>query len=58
MPIYEYLCKNCNEGLIDSRSSEDRDDLPECKSCGSLMKRLFSTPGVSFKGNGFYSTDK
>lgn len=58
MPIYEYKCKQCNKTKIDSKNAEDRDDLPNCSDCGSLMKRLYGSPAVSFRGNGFYTTDK
>lgn len=58
MPIYEYLCKTCNLMTVEARSAEKRDDLPQCSGCKEPMKRIFSTPGISFKGSGFYSTDK
>lgn len=58
MPLYEYLCKNCNEMIVESRDAGERDNLPVCKTCNQAMKRLYSSIGVSFKGSGFYSTDK
>ena len=58
MPLYEYLCKYCNEMLVENKSAEDRDVLPNCVKCSEPMKRMFGSPGVSFKGSGFYTTDK
>lgn len=58
MPIYEYLCKDCDEMMVEAKSAEDRDVLPKCKTCKQPMKRMFGSPGVSFKGSGFYTTDK
>lgn len=58
MPIYQYLCKNCNLIVVESREVDERDNETMCDNCNVTMKRLFSSPGVSFKGSGFYSTDK
>lgn len=58
MPLYEYLCKDCNEMFVEVKSLEDRDKSPQCLKCKQPMKRLFGSPGVSFKGSGFYTTDK
>jgi putative FmdB family regulatory protein len=58
MPIYQYLCKSCNLIVVESREVDSRDDETICDNCNVIMKRIFSSPGVSFKGSGFYSTDK
>ena len=58
MPLYEYLCKDCSEMLLENKSADERDNLPECVTCNKPMKRIFASPGVSFKGSGFYTTDK
>lgn len=56
MPIYEYLCSQCNERHeIIQKFSED--PLTHCPKCGSEMKKLFSSPAIQFKGSGFYKTD-
>jgi putative FmdB family regulatory protein len=45
MPIYEYVCRNCQaqfETLV------RRGDTPACISCGSAdLERIFSLPAVS-----------
>ena len=59
MPIYEYKCVKCDTKQKLIKSAEDRDnDLPQCKTCNSNIKRVYSNIGVTFNGSGFYSTDK
>ncbi|MGZ5442034.1 MAG: FmdB family zinc ribbon protein [Thermoanaerobaculia bacterium] len=56
MPIYEYLCSQCNERHeIIQKFSEN--PLTHCPKCGGEMKKLFSSPAIQFKGSGFYKTD-
>lgn len=56
MPIYEYLCSQCNERHeIIQKFSEA--PLTHCPKCGGEMKKLFSSPAIQFKGSGFYKTD-
>ena len=56
MPIYEYLCSQCNERHeIIQRISED--PLTHCPKCGGAMRKLISSPAIQFKGSGFYKTD-
>lgn len=33
-------------------------DLVRCTDCGAQANRIYSVPGLVFKGKGFYSTDK
>jgi putative FmdB family regulatory protein len=58
VPLYEFLCKTCDEVMIEVRSAEDRNKESICQTCNTTRKRLYSNIGVSFKGSGFYSTDK
>lgn len=44
--------------LVENKALEERDDAPKCITCDKPMKRMFGSPGVSFKGSGFYTTDK
>lgn len=56
MPIYEYLCSQCNERHeIIQRLAED--PLTHCPKCGGEMRKLISSPAIQFKGSGFYKTD-
>ena len=59
MPIYEYKCSECSEKVTLVKAGDERDkNLPACKTCGSDIKRVYSSIGIAFKGSGFYSTDK
>jgi len=54
MPLYEYRCDCGNE--FEQRHMI-HDDPAYC-SCGKKARKVFGLVGVSFKGKGFYSTDK
>ena len=54
--IYEYRCNTCNLVSSVERSVYDDENIPLC--CGDLASRVYAPPAVTFKGNGFYSTDK
>ena len=56
MPTYEYRCKECGEHLEVVQSFAD-DPLTECPACEGLLKKVFNSVGISFKGSGFYKTD-
>lgn len=56
MPIYEYRCRDCGESL-EVRQAFTDGALTECPNCSGSLRKLFSTPGISFKGSGFYKTD-
>lgn len=55
MPKYDYKCNVClNYTEFERRVEETKE--PFC--CNQVMTRQWSSFGVQFKGNGFYSTDK
>jgi putative FmdB family regulatory protein len=56
MPKYEYACKSCGERLEVVQSFADA-PLTECPACGGPLRKVFSAPGIAFKGSGFYRTD-
>ena len=56
MPTYEYACKGCGEHLEVVQSFKD-DALTECPSCGGMLRKVFGSIGITFKGSGFYKTD-
>ena len=55
--LYEYKCNKCKSVLEIERSIHAEANAPLCIDCHELMDRVWNTPGISFKGSGFYSTD-
>jgi len=69
MPTYDYRCDTCGINFEMAQSFHD-DALAKCPTkksgqspadCASAGRgrvvRVFSAPGISFKGSGFYKTD-
>ena len=50
MASVDYKCDKCGNVI-----ERDNGDTPLC--CGELMRRIWSTVGISFKGSGFYVND-
>jgi putative FmdB family regulatory protein len=52
MPTYEYKCKECDHQLEVVQSFTD-DPLTKCPNCRKkALRKVFSPPGVTFKGSG------
>ena len=56
MPIYEYQCDACSYRFEVKQSIKDA-ALTTCERCGKSVRRLISSPGIMFKGSGWYVTD-
>ena len=56
MPIYEYECEGCGYQFEVKQSIKDA-PLTTCERCGKSVRRLISSPGIMFKGSGWYVTD-
>lgn len=57
MPIYGYVCKNC-EHTLDALQKMSDDPLVDCPDCGEpQLKRQLSAPRFRLKGQGWYETD-
>ena len=48
MPLYDYLCRECDVLTSEMRSMAERDNPPVCEVCGSLehMQRHIQAPGL------------
>jgi putative FmdB family regulatory protein len=59
MPIYTYLCQNC-QAVFDIEKSMTERHPKKCPICGFVgdLGRRFNVPGITFHGSGFYHTDK
>ena len=51
MPIYEFRCAVCGMALTVDGSVHGETVAPLC--CGQLADRVWSSPGVLFKGTGW-----
>lgn len=56
MPIYEYRCTVCGS-RFDRMASFGDDSAAACPNGHTDTQRVFSPPGIVFKGSGFYVTD-
>lgn len=56
MPIYEYVCDDCNYGFERIQAFSD-DPIAVCPQCGGSVRRVISSVGIIFKGSGWYITD-
>ena len=56
MALYEYVC-GCGAKSDISHPMEQSPEIV-CPKCQKKMRKGFGTPWLSFKGEGFYSTDK
>jgi putative FmdB family regulatory protein len=61
MPIYEYLCdpekKGCGHKFDEMQKFTD-EPLTHCPACKKKrLRKLIGTPGLIFKGSGFFITD-
>ena len=56
MPTYSYRCADCGEAFDIVQSFSD-DALTVCPRCEGLLRKVYNSVGVVFKGSGFYRTD-
>ena len=56
MPLYEYECDTCGHRFEVIQKFSDG-PVTECPKCKGVVRKLFSSPAIQFKGSGFYITD-
>jgi len=57
MPIYEYICTDCDNAHEALQKLSDK-PLSDCPACGqSALKKKISAPGFRLSGTGWYETD-
>ena len=56
MPLYEYQCDTCGHRFEVIQKFSDA-PVTECPKCQGVVRKLFSSPAIQFKGSGFYITD-
>lgn len=58
MPTYHYRCKNCGYDFTEVRSFSEG-PATVCPQCGQEeVHQVYSAVPISFKGSGFYRTDR
>lgn len=58
MPVYHYKCKTCEMTIVMMANINDRHESPTCIKCNARMVRDYGLGTITFKGSGFYRTDK
>jgi putative FmdB family regulatory protein len=58
MPLYEFACRKCGVETSAHYKIDEAVAYPNCQTCGEQMIRMYNFGSVSFKGSGFYTTDK
>lgn len=57
MPIYEYVCTECDHAHEALQKISDA-PLTDCPACSkSTLKKMISAPQFRLKGSGWYETD-
>ena len=56
MAVYEFKCCGITQDITAKIGTTVVP--PKCTVCNADMQRIYNTFGISFKGNGFYATDK
>jgi putative FmdB family regulatory protein len=57
MPAYEFTCLPCDKTITVTLSLTGSQQI-SCPDCAEIMKRSYNFGAVTFKGSGFYRTDK
>ena len=53
MPTYEYSCNGCGTYGSIHKSYNDEVNQMNCPKCNLTMSRMYSAPGLIFKGGGW-----
>ena len=57
MPTYSYRCSYCGKEFTAMHTFSEADDDEICPDCKKAAKRVFTAPGIVFRGSGFYVND-
>ena len=57
-PSYDYKCSACKDTATVVKGIQEKEIIPICFKCRQDMTRQFYIGAVTFKGPGYYSTDK
>ena len=54
---YEYECPGCGDVREIERKMTDPEETIMCNNCHNQFQRKWTSPPVTLRGTGFYSTD-
>ena len=57
MPIYEYMCRNCQHVFEKWLKVSETTESAPCPKCGSQAEHIISNTAFVLKGGGWYVTD-
>jgi putative FmdB family regulatory protein len=57
MPNYEFTCLVCDKTITLTLKLTESQSIT-CPECGEMMRRSYNFGAITFKGSGFYRTDK
>lgn len=57
MPSYDYICPECRNIQVFVHGFDEVNDK-KCDECGVVLRKKFGAVPASFKGDGFYTTDR
>lgn len=55
--IYQYECPGDGSLIEIERKITDPEEDYVCGTCGAKLRRVWTSPAISFNASGFYSTD-
>lgn len=58
MPLYEYRCADGHTFTVVRSIHDDEPAEMICTECSQAMYQVLGGVAITFKGKGFYSTDK
>jgi len=56
MPVYEYVCEDCEYTFQQQRKVTERQVAP-CPKCRATGRKVIGAVGIIFKGSGWHCTD-
>jgi putative FmdB family regulatory protein len=56
MPTYQYECLDCKHTFEVFQSMSD-EPVKTCQKCGKIVRKVYNSAGIIFKGSGFYVND-
>jgi len=56
MPVYEYICEDCEHCFQQQRKVTER-QVTRCPECNGTGRKVIGAVGIIFRGSGWHCTD-